>query len=85
VNILNTLFSQFDAIVFAHDAYKVDALVSTLAMQIRWKQSAYLIVSGIPKENDKRHAGELASVALAMMEVGARTGHTEHGPSPLGA
>jgi hypothetical protein len=29
-----------------------------------------MIVSGIPIENNKRHADELASVALAMVEVG---------------
>ncbi len=34
---------------------------------------AYMIVSGIPKENDKRHGDELASVAMSMMDVHTHT------------
>ena len=55
---LNSVYSQFDAIIAASDAYKVETA-----------GDSYLVVSGVPTANGNKHADALATVAVAMLDV----------------
>ncbi|PAV71037.1 hypothetical protein WR25_19954 isoform F [Diploscapter pachys] len=58
VNMLNSLYTQFDLLIDKFDCYKVETI-----------GDAYMYVSGLPDTNDMLHAGEVAASALELLEI----------------
>ncbi|XP_071805375.1 uncharacterized protein [Asterias amurensis] len=57
VNFLNFLYQLFDERIETHDVYKVETI-----------GDAYMVASGLPLRNGNRHAGEVASLALDLVD-----------------
>lgn len=57
IELLNKLYSVFDAIVDQYDCYKVETI-----------GDSYMIASGLPTRNENRHSEQIATLSLNILQ-----------------
>ncbi|XP_061072573.1 retinal guanylyl cyclase 2-like [Conger conger] len=58
VDLLNDLYTLFDAVLSNHDVYKVETI-----------GDAYMVASGLPKRNGNMHAAEVCNMSLNILSA----------------
>uniref|UniRef100_A0A1I7UUQ4 guanylate cyclase n=1 Tax=Caenorhabditis tropicalis TaxID=1561998 RepID=A0A1I7UUQ4_9PELO len=58
VNLLNKLYSEFDVVINRQNCYKIETI-----------GDSYMVVSGIPDENGRRHVSNIANVTLEIQDL----------------
>jgi len=74
VNMLNSLYTQFDLLIDKFDCYKVET-IGDAYMYVSGKHNSGELsktdveIRGLPDTNDMLHAGEVAASALELLEI----------------
>ena len=58
ITLLNELYTGFDSRIDLYDVYKVETI-----------GDAYMVVSGVPRTNGIRHAGEISRLSLDILNM----------------
>lgn len=58
VNFLNSIYKVFDERIECYDVYKVETI-----------GDSYMVASGLPVKNGNKHASEIATMALDLLDA----------------
>lgn len=58
VELLDSIYNLFDNVIDQYDAYKVETI-----------GDCYMVVSGVPRRNQNKHAAEICTMALHLLAI----------------